>query len=202
VADPSSTRHDAQWYPQPPALAWQGRANTVAETSAVGAAVGGLAQAGDLVALYGDLGAGKTQFVKGLAEVLGVTGTRVSSPTFVIAQEYETHPGKPVLVHVDAYRIQSVADLESIGWRTTATGRAAHDGEFFAGAVVCVEWADKISRGLLPDRLDVRLEHVTEHARTITIVPHGSWVARFDALVNRFRGLSALINTIPQGAQP
>lgn len=175
---------------------------------AVGAAVGALARAGDLIALYGELGAGKTQFVKGLAEAMGVGRARVCSPTFVMVQEHEPPRGGPVLVHVDAYRLQGRHDLESIGWDSPG-GRGVQGeeapavrrgklpgelpgkfpeelpGELFAGAVVVVEWADRLAGHLGGDRLDVTFVHRSEHERDIVIAPHGAWTLRMRELCER-----------------
>lgn len=96
--------------------AWQGRSRGVPQTMALAALIGQHAQAGDLIALIGGLGAGKTQFVRGLAQGLRIAPQRVSSPTFVIVREYEGPAEAPLLVHIDAYRLNSLADLNSIGW--------------------------------------------------------------------------------------
>lgn len=101
---------------------------------------------GLVIALRGPLGAGKTLFVKGLAEGLGVAPERVSSPTFVIASEYPLADGR-VLVHVDLYRVATLGELESAGLR-----------DWLAPAnVVAVEWADRLPEALPADRLEVAL---------------------------------------------
>lgn len=97
---------------------------------------------GDVLALYGDLGAGKTHLVKGIAEGLGLNPDEVQSPTFVLVHEY---PTDPPLYHFDAYRIEQPGEFERIGF-----------GEYAAGDGVCVvEWPERIE-GLLP-RGTVRL---------------------------------------------
>jgi tRNA threonylcarbamoyladenosine biosynthesis protein TsaE len=92
---------------------------------------------GDVVALTGPLGAGKTTFVQGLAEGMGVPAERhVASPTFTLVNE---HPGRIPLVHVDFYRIASSAELPELGIE-----------EAYDRAATAIEWADKF-RDLLPD---------------------------------------------------
>jgi tRNA threonylcarbamoyladenosine biosynthesis protein TsaE len=102
-------------------------------------------ESGLILALMGPLGAGKTVFVKGLAEGLGVDPARVTSPTFVIANEYPA-PGR-LLAHVDLYRIESARELEATGFLDYLE----------PGAVVAVEWADRFPDALPADRLELRL---------------------------------------------
>ena len=102
-------------------------------------------ESGLILALMGPLGAGKTVFVKGLAEGLGVDPARVTSPTFVIANEYPA-PGR-LLAHVDLYRIESAQELEATGFLDYLE----------PGAVVAVEWADRFPDALPADRLELRL---------------------------------------------
>lgn len=97
-----------------------------------------------VVALIGPLGAGKTEWVKGLAEGLGVDPRLVASPSFVIASEY---PGRRRLAHVDLYRIESEAELEATGFLDL----------LHPGAVVAVEWADRFPAALPADRIEVRI---------------------------------------------
>lgn len=97
-----------------------------------------------VVALIGPLGAGKTEWVKGLAAGLGIDARAVASPTFVIASEY---PGGRGLAHVDLYRLESEDALEATGFRDLLT----------PGAVVAVEWADRFPALLPSDRLEVEI---------------------------------------------
>ena len=113
--------------------------------SELGRAIG---EPGLVVGLVGPLGAGKTVFVKGLAEGLGVDARLVSSPTFVIAQQYPLLEGPRVLHHLDFYRLESVEDLDSIGF----------DDLFGRGGVLAVEWADRFPGVLGPDWLEVEIE--------------------------------------------
>lgn len=157
--------------PDSPVEVWRGETDSVERTAAVGAAVGGLARAGDLIALIGELGAGKTQFVRGLARGLGLDPRSVSSPTFVLSQEHPAGRDGLVLVHIDAYRLRGVGDLESIGW----DGDGA---ELRRGAVLAIEWADRLGDRLGPDLLTVRLSHGGESRRSVAIEARGAWRER------------------------
>ena len=99
-----------------------------------------------MVALVGPLGAGKTAFVQGLAQGLGVDPDEVSSPTFVIASEYPAAGGLR-LVHADLYRVESEAELETAGFRDLLA----------PDVVLAIEWADRFPDALPPDRLEVRI---------------------------------------------
>lgn len=116
------------------------------ETRAAGAALGASVEdPGLVVALVGPLGAGKTLFVRGLAEGLGVSPRSVASPTFVVAHEY---PGPRRLAHVDLYRVGSVAELEAAGFLDLLE----------PGRVVAIEWADRLPAALPEDRLEVKIQ--------------------------------------------
>jgi tRNA threonylcarbamoyladenosine biosynthesis protein TsaE len=104
-------------------------------------------ESGLCIALIGPLGAGKTLFVKGLAEGLGIDPQRVTSPTFVIASEYPTRAGRR-LAHVDLYRVNHRDELEATGFADLLA----------PGAVVAVEWADRHPEALPADRLQIALE--------------------------------------------
>ncbi len=131
---------------------------------------GGLAgtlRAGDVVRLEGELGAGKTTFVRGVATALGVAPGLVSSPTFVMVNEYPVARevrGVRRVVHVDAYRLRSQEDLEGLGWdRFMADGRASED------AVVLIEWPGRIEGALGAGAVRVGMLDVGEGLRQIGI---------------------------------
>ncbi len=100
-----------------------------------------------MISLAGELGAGKTVFVKGLAEGLGIDPASVSSPTYVIASQYAGPAGGVRLSHVDLYRLQSAAELELAGFYDLLE----------PGALVAVEWGDRFADALPADRLEVTL---------------------------------------------
>jgi len=115
---------------------------------------------GDVLLLVGELGAGKTTFVRGLAEGLGVEPKLVSSPTFVLIQEYEG--GRLPLYHIDAYRVQDPHELLEVGLEEC----------FERGGVVVIEWGERL-RGLVPPSsrvLEVRFELLDEHRRRVRVL--------------------------------
>ncbi len=115
-------------------------------------------RAGDVVLLTGDLGAGKTTFMRGLGEGMGVRGP-ITSPTFVIARRHPSLVGGPALVHADAYRLGSAGEFEDLDLE-------ADD------AVVCVEWGRDRAEGLSPRRLEIDIESVPT-GRLVTITGVG-----------------------------
>lgn len=118
-----------------------------------------MARAGDVIALQGDLGAGKTNFVQGLARGLGIAED-VNSPTFILANEY--YSGRLPLYHVDAYRVADAAEAEGFGLDDYLNG----DG------VTVVEWAERV-RGALPrDVLWIEFAYVSENERQLLFTAH------------------------------
>lgn len=110
---------------------------------------------GAVVALYGDLGAGKTAFVRGMARGMGLR-CRVSSPTFTIVNEYL---GDRELIHFDMYRLSGADELFEIGW----------EDYLRRGAVCAVEWSEKVRDAFFGDEISVRIEKLGETERKITI---------------------------------
>ena len=132
---------------------------SVADTEAVAAELARTLTPGASIALHGNLGAGKTQFVRGLLIGLGGNGRSVSSPTYVLLNIYDS--GRMPLFHLDAYRVNGPEDFEAIGF-----------GELFEqGGVVVVEWADRVGELLPPSTIHVRIEPIAEESRRITIGP-------------------------------
>jgi tRNA threonylcarbamoyladenosine biosynthesis protein TsaE len=130
---------------------------SVAETQAVAAALAWTLGPGSAVALHGNLGAGKTQFVRGLVAELGANPRAVSSPTYVLLNIYEG--GRLTVYHLDAYRVSGAEDFEGIGF-----------GELLEqGGVVVVEWADRVAELMPAGTIHVRIEHAGETARRITV---------------------------------
>ena len=125
------------------------------ETEALGARLAAILPGGSVVAMYGDLGAGKTTFVRGMARGMGLQA-RVSSPTFIIVNEYL---GKRDLIHFDMYRLSGADELFDIGWE-----------DYLArGAVCAVEWSEKVRDAFFGDEITVRIEKCGETERKITI---------------------------------
>jgi tRNA threonylcarbamoyladenosine biosynthesis protein TsaE len=147
------------------------RLPTVEDTRAFGARLASVLRAGDLVVLTGPLGAGKTALVQGIGAGLGVGG-RIASPTFVIAR---VHEGPVPLVHVDAYRLGSLAEVDDL------------DLDFDARDVVTVvEWGHGLVEQINDERLEIVLarDDSTE-ARTAELLPHGGdWADRLAALTS------------------
>lgn len=144
-------------------------------TISLGRLIGKLLTGGNVLALIGDLGAGKTTLVRGIAAGMGADPQGVSSPTFVLVHEYQ---GRLPLYHLDLYRLGGVADAEAIGF-----------SEFFTdGSSVVIEWADRVT-GLLPeDRLEIRLLHGQPSTRRACLVALGP---RSSSLLSRIQILSA-----------
>jgi tRNA threonylcarbamoyladenosine biosynthesis protein TsaE len=124
------------------------------ETFALGEEVAATLRPGTFVLLHGDLGAGKTAFVRGMAAGLGGNPEDVSSPTFVLVQHYK---GRIPLVHVDLYRLESGAAVDDLGLEDLADG-----------AVVAVEWAERLPRPL-EGSVTVRIDDLGNDQRRITV---------------------------------
>lgn len=125
---------------------------TAEDTRAWGARLGRLLRAGDLVVLTGELGAGKTTLTQGIGEGLGVRGP-VTSPTFVIARVHPSLVGGPELVHVDAYRLGGLAELDDLDLDAS-----------LEESVTVVEWGRGLAEDLTEDRLEVLLTTVASPA--------------------------------------
>ena len=115
--------------------------------------------ANDVILLDGELGAGKTCFVRGLCEGLGGDPTQVNSPTFVIMREYEVDGGIR-LVHIDAYRLSGTEELDTIGWDELLSDPLT---------IIAIEWPSKITDALPEHAITVSIEHLKEHERSLTI---------------------------------
>jgi tRNA threonylcarbamoyladenosine biosynthesis protein TsaE len=129
------------------------------ETAAAGHVLAELVQPGDVITLTGDLGAGKTCLVKGVARGLGVVEP-VTSPTFNILL---VHHGRLDLNHFDLYRLERAEELEDIDFW----------GTLEAGGVSFVEWGERFGEALPDDHLAVTIEIVSEETRTLTLAPTG-----------------------------
>jgi tRNA threonylcarbamoyladenosine biosynthesis protein TsaE len=140
------------------------RIPTAAAMQDLGRELAQVLRAGDLVILAGPLGAGKTTLVQGIGAGLGVRGP-VTSPTFVIARVHPVVSGPgPVLVHADAYRLHSIAEVDDLDLDADL-GRA----------VTVVEWGEGLAEGLAEDRLEISIEPVAadDDTRLVRIIGHG-----------------------------
>jgi tRNA threonylcarbamoyladenosine biosynthesis protein TsaE len=132
------------------------------ETRKLGEIIGRNLDPGDIVALIGDLGAGKTCMTKGLAKSLGVSDQyEITSPTFTIINEY---PGIMTFWHVDVYRLESSRDMIDAGFEDL----------FSSSGVVVIEWAEKILDILPPNTLFITFEYVDDTTRVVRISGRGS----------------------------
>lgn len=134
-------------------------------TSALGQRLGGVAAAGDLVCLWGDLGAGKTHLAKAFGAGLGVTAT-ITSPSFILMAEYV---GRLPLFHIDPYRLVDARDALAGGLID----------ERQAGGVTLIEWPERLLDALPEERLDVRIEGLGDDPRTITLEARGATYRRY-----------------------
>lgn len=139
-------------------------------TERLGERLAAHAAPGEVIALWGELGAGKTVLARGIGIGLGIDEDTVTSPTFVILHEHSG--GRLPLFHLDLYRLRH-ADLGSTGWEECLE----------AGGITVIEWPDRTGDDLPPDRLDVRIEHIAESKRRIALAATGPRSARLlDAL--------------------
>lgn len=139
---------------------------TEQETEALGRKLVCLLPVPSFVALYGDLGAGKTALVRGMGAALG-TG-EVRSPTFTIVHEYET---SPKLIHFDAYRLSDADELNAIGF----------DEYLSQNAILVLEWAERVPDALPRERLEISLSGSGDDPRTLECNPIGE---RYESVVN------------------
>jgi tRNA threonylcarbamoyladenosine biosynthesis protein TsaE len=145
-------------------------AATPEDTMAVGEAVASLIREGDAVALTGELGAGKTTFVRGAARALGFDGA-VASPTFTLVREYQ---GRVRIYHVDVYRLERVQDVLDLGLDEMAA----------EGGVLFVEWGDAVEELLPDDHLlaEITVEGEGDARRMVVTGTGPSWATRWERL--------------------
>ena len=142
------------------------------QTLEVGRLIGAILERGDVVALIGELGSGKTCLTQGLAKGLGVEeNVPVVSPTFTLINEY---PGKIPLIHLDVYRLSGPRDLEDMGYE-----------EYFeGGGIIVIEWAEKI-RDILPAKtLFVSMRYIDENTREMILEGPGEKIRKLEELLN------------------
>jgi tRNA threonylcarbamoyladenosine biosynthesis protein TsaE len=141
-------------------------------TIQIGKSIGSLLLPGDVVALVGELGTGKTQFIKGLAVGVGIgKPTYISSPSFTLINEYE---GKIPFYHIDLFRLRAEKEAEDLGLE-----------EYFqSGGITAVEWADRIPSLLPREMLWIQISYTGKNTRSIEILGRGK---RYEELINRLR---------------
>jgi tRNA threonylcarbamoyladenosine biosynthesis protein TsaE len=131
--------------------------HNVGETEAVAAELATQLRGGECIALYGELGAGKTQFVRGLVRGLKGNPRSVSSPTFVLLNVYDS--GRLVVYHLDAYRVGGAEDFESIGFSELLDQRG----------VVVIEWPERVESLLPAQRINVHIQTLSPRRRQLVI---------------------------------
>ena len=149
--------------------------HNAAQTRRFGYRLGLLLQPGDIICLEGELGTGKTCFVQGIGQALGVQGV-ITSPTFTLIGEYrEMHQTMP-LFHIDVYRLGDVNEVESLGlW------------DYLYGDGVCaIEWADRIRRYLPEEVVRISLRHYTESQNRRGLIMEGCG-ERYESLLREFK---------------
>lgn len=132
---------------------------TESDMEALGTRIAQALPNGGFVALYGDLGAGKTVLSRGAGRALGLD--HLSSPTFTIVQEY---PTAPPLFHFDAYRLADEDELYAMGF----------EDYLDRGGLILMEWADRVPGALPQDRLDLEIVGSGAEERTVRLMPHGT----------------------------
>lgn len=142
------------------------------ETIELGAALGATLCAGDVIAVSGELGAGKTRLARGVAIGLGLDPGAVSSPTYVLVNEYVRGDDAPPLVHVDAYRLRGAEELASLGWEQVQD----------PDAITLIEWADRIADDLPASALHIQMTHSGGEDRRITMTGSDGWRDRLVGL--------------------
>ena len=138
--------------------------NSFEETQKLGEKIGSDLKTGAILALFGELGSGKTTFVQGLAKGLGIK-RRIISPTFIIVRNYELgirNQGVKIFYHVDLYRVESEKEVQGLGIEEILNDQ---------NRIIAIEWAEKIKELLPKKRTEIYFENLGENKRRITVVP-------------------------------
>jgi tRNA threonylcarbamoyladenosine biosynthesis protein TsaE len=151
---------------------WAVISRSAEHTRRLGNSLGKLLQGGEIIGLVGELGTGKTCFVRGLTEGLEVSQeTWIRSPTFTLVNEYR---GRLPIYHIDLYRIESTAELEELNLREY----------LYSNGVSLIEWFEYFPADEVDDHLEIKLAYREGSKRQLTFIPHG---ARYEKLVNALR---------------
>ena len=153
-------------------LAWRLVSRSFEQTKRLGSSLGKLLQGGEIIGLIGELGAGKTSFVRGVAEGLGVGKDGwIRSPTFTLVNEYH---GRLPVYHIDLYRIDRRADLEALNLREY----------LYAGGVSLIEWFERLPAEDVDEHLEVKIAHAGGSEREFVFIAHGE---RYERLLEEFK---------------
>ena len=142
------------------------------QTEEVGRVLGTMLERGDLVCLFGDLGAGKTHFSFGIAQGLQVKNEYITSPTFTFVNEYQ---GRIPFYHIDLYRLKDPSELEGIGF----------DEYIDSDGAAVVEWAERAEEELPEDKLNVYLSDVSENSRELGFFAEGERYEKLLAVLKK-----------------
>jgi tRNA threonylcarbamoyladenosine biosynthesis protein TsaE len=149
------------------------QSQSTSETIRIGKQIGSQLHPGDVVALVGELGTGKTHFIKGLASGAGVKrSSYITSPSFTLIHEYQ---GKIPFYHIDLFRLKTEKEAEGLGMEEYIQG----------GGITAVEWADKIPTHLPEEMLCVHIYYTGENTRWIEIIAKGK---RYEKMIQGFEG--------------
>lgn len=140
--------------------------SSVKQTQVIASKLASRLRPGDILALVGNLGSGKTVFVKGLARGVGIKEKEVLSPTFVLLRQYQ---GRQTLNHFDLYRLKDIRQLEQIGY----------EEYFYGGGITVIEWADRIKKALPKEHLRIEFKVLSEKRRLIKIMAKGKHYADY-----------------------
>jgi tRNA threonylcarbamoyladenosine biosynthesis protein TsaE len=146
------------------------RLDTAEATEALGVAIGRVIRSGDVIALFGELGMGKTTLTRGILHALGLEGD-VASPTFPIVQTYDAPDVRIPLWHVDLYRIEDPDELDELG---------LDDARAYAALVI--EWPERLGSMLWPDALRLHLASASDGGRALTATVPPAWERRWPPL--------------------
>ena len=145
--------------------------STPQETERIGSLVGTLLIPGDVIALEGELGSGKTTLVRGLAQGMGFSGEEVTSPSFTLVNEYN---GPLPFFHIDLYRLRDAGELHEIGYEEYIT----------EAGVAVIEWADRVRYAIPHESLWITLRYHGEEIREIVMQPQGD---RYEKMIEEFK---------------
>ena len=141
--------------------AWRVKTKSPEQTMHLGRICGAMLPPGSVIALIGDLGSGKTVFVKGVAQGVGVIDEKeITSPSFVLVNEYQ---GRLPITHVDLYRLHHRREVEDLGWEELIS----------SSGVTLIEWAEKVLPLLPKERMEVHFEWVNAVERKLMLVGRG-----------------------------